>query len=217
MAAFCQIRANSPRVRPAGGQMRVEIPQDMPKTTYAAVPPPPAGSGTSWLKIFVVVGLVIIMFVVAAGIAGALIYFNKDARSTATNNANKEANRPTPTPTAANSETDKLRDQIANLEKRLNEQKNSNTTIDLTTPAPPDQPSVTSTTATVNSPGDGFLALRSLPNSDLGERILQIPHGATVKINGCLARTRIGNKTGRWCRASYGSYNGWVFDAWLTY
>ena len=209
-------------VRPAGEQMRVVIPQDAPKPHFAVPPPLSTKSGTGWMKIVLVVGLLGFMVLAAAGIAGALIYFNKDARTGATNanTSNKDPNRPTPTPTiantTANTDTDQLRNQIANLEKRLNEQKNSDRPVS-NIPPPPDQPVITSTTARVNSPGDGFLAMRSLPNSEAGTRVLQIPHGATVSLNGCLPRTRIASKTGRWCRASYGGYTGWVFDAWLVY
>lgn len=167
------------------------------------------------LKIMLIVGLFGALILIGIVGAGALIYFNKDTRRSDSTTGNLAVNKPTQTP-AADNETDKLREQIANLEKRLNEQVNSNRPVTGVTP-PPDQPTLSSSSARVNSPGDGFLALRSFPSSESGQRIAQIPHGASVTINGCLPRTRIGNKTGRWCRASYGSYNGWVFDAWLVY
>ncbi len=207
---------------PAAGQMRVDIPQPTvasPPPAYAA----PAGDSTSWVKIVAVVGIVGVMIIGAAVIAGALIYFNKDARPSVTannaNNGSRSSPTPTPaaTPTVANNETNELREQIANLEKRLNEQKNANRAGVNVPPPPPDQPAPTRTIATVNSPGDGFLALRTMPSSSAGDRLLAIPHGARVTINGCLGSTRVGNKTGRWCRASYGGYSGWVFDAWLNY
>ncbi len=211
------------------GALRVEIPQDATNVNYAAAPPPQAEPGSSWLKIALILGLVGIMGLIAIAGAGALIYFNKESRPAVTNTAtnrdsNKNSNSSSPTPlaspanasTPSNSETDQLRDQIANLEKKLTEQKNSNRPPS-NTPPPPDQPTVTSSSARVNSPGDGFLALRSYPSSDIGERVTRIPHGASVTIGGCLARARVGNKTGRWCRASYGGYSGWVFDAWLNY
>lgn len=206
----------------AGGQMRVEIPQAAVTQSFGT--PPTTDQSVSWVKIVAVVGVLAVMIIAAAGLAGALIYFNKDARPAVADNSNRNGNRsatsPSPTPatspTASNSETNNLKEQIANLEKRLNEQGNSNRPA-VNTPAPPEQPTVTRSTAVVNSPGDGFLALRSLPSSSAGDRVYAIPHGARVSINGCLASTRIGNKTGRWCRASYGGYSGWVFDAWLIY
>lgn len=201
--------------------LRVNIPETPAATNYGA--PTTSEPSASWLKIAVVVGVLTVMIVAAAGLAGALIYFNKDARPAITENNNKNSDRqpspsitPSTSPTASNNETNELKEQIANLEKRLNEQKNANRAA-VNTPAPPEQPSVTSTSALVNSPGDGFLALRTLPSSSAGDRIYAIPHGARVFLNGCLPTSRVGNKTGRWCRARYGTYNGWVFDAWLTY
>jgi hypothetical protein len=124
---------------------------------------------------------------------------------------------PTLTPavsqTPANSDTSQLRDQIANLEKRLNEQKNANRAANL--PPPANQQPAKTTTARVNSPGDGFLALRTLPSSTSGARVLAIPHGALVTVSGCSGTGRAGS--GRWCRATYNGYSGWVYDSYLIY
>jgi hypothetical protein len=200
--------------------VRADIPQELSEAKYIPRPDNERSQG-SWLKIALVIGLVLIMLIGAAVVAGALIYFNKDSRTVTKNptaqatpaNTNfKAGNQNAP----ADGETDKLREQIANLEKRLDEQKNAATPRG-DVPAPPDQPSTTSASPTVNSPGDGFLALRSLPSSDAGERVLKIPNGARVSISGCLPRTHVENKTGRWCKASYNGYSGWLFDAWLVY
>ncbi|MEP6947420.1 MAG: SH3 domain-containing protein [Acidobacteriota bacterium] len=205
----------------AHAQMRVMVPQNNPGQAYIQ-PPAPVESG-SWLKIILLVGLILGMLLVAAGVAGALLYFNKDSRRSAINSSNAGTDRPTPTPTptpnsnvAVNAESEKLRDQIANLEKRLDEQKNTSHPATVA-PAAPDQPTTTSGTAKVNSPGDGFLAMRTLPSSDVGDRVQQIPNGSLVTVGGCLPRSRVGGKAGRWCRASYNGYSGWVFDAWLSY
>ena len=72
-------------------------------------------------------------------------------------------------------------------------------------------------TARVDSPGDGFLALRKLPHSEIGERIAKIPHGATVEVGVCGPVVRPVNRAGRWCQASYNGQTGWVFDAYLVY
>ena len=211
----------TPTSRPTGTPIRVEIPQNSVaggQTSYSA---PPAESGSSWMKIILIVGLVAVMLIAAAGFAGALIYFNKDSRTVA-DQPNKNTNvisnsdNASPTPQAANTDLDRMREQIANLERQLNESKNSNQPP-FKTPEVPDQPVITSRTARVDSPGDGFLALRNLPSSDIGERIARIPNGATIPIGGCLPRMRIGKRAGRWCKASYGGYSGWVFDAWLIY
>lgn len=68
-----------------------------------------------------------------------------------------------------------------------------------------------------NSPGDGFLALRSDPSVSSGSRLVQIPHGAPVDIGGCDGPSAtIGGRSGRWCRASYDGRSGYVFDAFLA-
>lgn len=191
--------------------MRVEIPQSAaPDTQFTPVHTQTQGSPekeSNTMKIVLVVGLLGAMTVAAVGGAAALIYFNKDAR-VAEPTGNNTKGTPTPTP----DNTNELRDQIANLEKRLNEQKNTNKP-GVTPPLVMPSPSTTQITARANSPRDGFLALRSLPSSEIGERLVKIPHGAAVSIGGC--GVRVGR--GRWCQASYNGYSGWVFDAYLTY
>jgi uncharacterized protein YraI len=71
---------------------------------------------------------------------------------------------------------------------------------------------------TANSPKDGFLALRDLPDSGAGARILKIPHGAQIAISTCLDYEPAAfENSGRWCTATYKEYSGWVFDAFVTY
>ena len=205
----------------AGQQMRVEIPQDMSdaKTLPAGYFPgsaAPAGSSGGGLKIFLGV-LAVFLLIAAVVIVAALVFYfnsNRPEVSSVSNTANRPASA-SPSPLATKDDKDELREQIANLEKRLNAQKTNNqpANIPLTLP---NQPAATST-ARVNSPGDGFLALRTFPSSDAGSRILQIPHGAVLTVGGCLNSMRIGRKTGRWCRASYNGYSGWVFDAFLVF
>ena len=74
-------------------------------------------------------------------------------------------------------------------------------------------------TATVwaNSPGDGFLALRSGPTIGSGTRLLKIPHGDALALGGCLdPTTSPGGRYGAWCRARYAGTDGWVFDAFVS-
>lgn len=197
-------------VRTAGQQMRVDIPQ----VPSIAAPPPVKNAGAgNGLKIVLVILVVGILAIVVLGVGGLVFY--RSMRNQAA--ANDTLHTPSPTPPPAKDEKDDLRDQIANLEKLINEQKNSNRSANGVPPAVPDQPTATTGTARVNSPADGFLALRTYPSSSVGDRITQIPHGASVSIGGCLGSTRIGSKTGRWCRATYKGYSGWVFDAWLVY
>lgn len=215
-------------VRPAaGGQMRVEIPQETQAANIAATAFTPAGSGQGGqsgggMKIILGVLAAILLIGAIVVIAGLAFYFSSKRTEVASvsNNSNNANRTATPgslsTPSPASNANDELRDQIASLEKRLNEQKNANKQSANLPPAPPNQPT-TGTVARVNSPGDGFLALRTLPNSELGDRILKIPHGATVSIGACGPVVRPVNRAGRWCQASYNGRSGWVFDAYLIY
>ncbi len=193
------------------GTVRVAIPAATadPNRPRAAVPPP--DSGGRLLKVL----LILVGLAIAAGLAivGGGIIYNAATRSEVPP-ANSNSKTP-PSPAPTKDEQAELREQIANLEKRLNEQQKTgqNTNIPLKMPGR----AATSTTATVDSPGDGFLALRSLPSSTAGERILKIPHGATVTIGACGPVVTPVKRSGRWCQASYGGYDGWVFDSYLRY
>ena len=178
-------------------------------------PPKPqtsAGSSTV-VKVVIVVIAFIFIGLLLAGAAGALFYFNSGKTEPTVNVSNGKQTQPSPTPTK--DDRDDLRDQIANLQKQLNEQKKSAqpSSNQITLP----KTSTTTTTARANSPSDGFLALRSLPSSEIGERILKIPHGATVTIGACGPVIKPVSKSGRWCQASYNGYSGWVFDAFIEY
>lgn len=127
----------------------------------------------------------------------------------------------TPTPDA---ESARLKEKIAELEKKVESQQKP---VVQQQPPPtiivrPNVPVIRgmggSGTAWVNSPGDGFLALRSYPSAELGYRVLKIPHGATVRVLGCQGYSeRVGGRAGRWCQVSYAGYTGWAFDGWLVY
>ena len=71
-------------------------------------------------------------------------------------------------------------------------------------------------TARVDSPGDGFLALRAVPDARSGEPLAKIPHGTTVRLGHCQQEAaRVDTRDGHWCMTSYDGKSGWVFDAWL--
>jgi hypothetical protein len=128
------------------------------------------------------------------------------------NSANTQANStPMPDP-----ETERLKKELADLQKQLDEKKssaaNSGSFPSL------DDLDFEFRVATVNSPGDGFLALRSEPSSDYGERLAQIPHGAKINVVSCDSdKITIGSRRGSWCLIEWSGRAGWVFDAWLTY
>jgi hypothetical protein len=127
----------------------------------------------------------------------------------------------TPTPDEENA---KLREKVAELEKRIEEWQEPQPIIVQQPPTtvvrPTAPPVVKGSThnAWVNSPGDGFLGVRNAPNVSGGYRIIQIPHGANVTVLGCQGYSeRVSGRTGRWCRVSYGGHTGWAFDGWLVY
>ena len=179
----------------------------MPKTTYQQAAK--NSSGGIFKVILVLIGLGI--FAVLAVAVGVFIYYNMNRSEVASNLTNREVKLPTPVPTKDDSA--ELRDQIANLEKLISEQKNNKQPINI----PFTDKSGSTKTARIDSPNDGFLALRTLPNSEFGERILKIPHGATVTIGVCGPIVRPVKRAGRWCQANYNGYTGWVFDAFLVY
>jgi hypothetical protein len=198
-----------------GGQMRVEIPLETsqlrpPATFQSSALPPASASGGIFKIIMVIIGLGI--FAVIAVAAGTFIYFN--VRPSANSAANTEV-KASASPTPVRNEREELRDQIANLERLLNEQKKAKQSANIPLKIP-DQ-STTRTPARVDSPGDGFLALRTLPSSSAGDRVLKIPHGGKVSVGACGPVIRPVSRAGRWCQATYNGYSGWVFDAYLVY
>ncbi len=194
-------------VRPAAaGAVRVDIPQQQTQPVFVPTPSQQASGGG--MK-FVVAGLVgLILLLLVGGAIGVAFYLNSRAETAANNNP-RPANSPAASPT--NDDQTKLQDQIANLERRLNEQKNANRPASNVPPA--NTTTTTGRAVRANSPGDGFLALRSAPSSQTGQRILKIPHGATIVLGECLSSSG----KGRWCRTSYGGYSGWVYDAFVAY
>ena len=165
-----------------------------------------SGAGTA-IKIVVAVVLLIIAAIAALGLAGAAYYYG-----TATSVSDKT---PTPVPVtptpSVDREKERLSEEIANIQKRLDEQKKNASPSD-------DDPGDNSVIATVNSPNDGFLALRTEPDADRGTRLAKIPHGHTVEIMNCEKQAvTIGGRSGRWCLVEYNGQTGWVFDGFLDY
>jgi len=71
--------------------------------------------------------------------------------------------------------------------------------------------------ARVDSPNDGFLALRTEPTTRTGARIMKIAHGEPVSVSRCGGYITSGERKGRWCWVSYKGTSGWAFDAFLAY
>lgn len=198
----------------SGGPLRIDIPGGQPAGVASRRPeqpvhqPAPEKKGVSATLLGIIAFLV--MVIVALGGYMAFVYFYDKQTANIT---------PTPTPAPVNSsapdrETAELREKLANLQRQIDQQKNARTAGNTRT-----VPSSTEiTTVTADSPGDGFLALRSEPNSETGARLARIPHGASFTIGSCLDYkiTARGNR-GRWCAANYNGQTGWVFDAFVKY
>jgi hypothetical protein len=196
---------------PRKDAVRVDIPSR--ELTTPIADPSPKKSSSAWLKALTAFGVIGFLFVVAIVVAVAILYMNTGGRD-----PNVKAATPTPSQTPTpDSEKQRLQDELANLQKRLDEQKNANKATNKAVPFPTQsEPGVV--TARVNSPNDGFLAMRNIPDSEYGTRLAKIPHGATVTLNNCeKEKVTIGGRSGRWCQVEYQGQTGWVFDAWLEY
>lgn len=199
-------------VRSAAGQgMRVDIPPEAAAARFTATPPASSSSG-AFKVLLVVLGLGILVVLLA--LIGTVVYYN--TRSERAGDPTDGVKTPAPSPAASTrNEADDLRDQIADLQKQLAEQK-SPPAANSRVPIPAMRSTSLTTSARVNSPGDGFLALRSLPSSTVGERILKIPHGASVSVGACGPTVR-GIHPGRWCQARYGGSTGYIYDYYVVY
>lgn len=197
-------------VRTASDKARVTIPQRADPTVVQER----LSSGKSsngLIKVVIGVAVIGLLLLIGLGLAGVGLYYGTGRRS---------AENITPTPTAPppatatpDKEKEKLRDELANIQKQLDEQRRNANRADKT-----DEERGSSITATVDSPNDGFLALRSEPDADNGDRIAKIPHGAEIEVLRCGGGTvTIGSRKGRWCYVEYNGQTGWVFDAWLSY
>jgi hypothetical protein len=156
-------------------------------------------------------GLAVVVIAAAVG-----LFYLQSEKNIFVNNATDIA-RTTPKPTP-DPETERLKNELANLQRQLDEKKttpNDNTSVpefDL------DDLDFEFRTATVDSPGDGFLALRSEPSSEYGDRLAQIPHGEKINVISCdTDKVTIGSRRGNWCLVEWNGRAGWVFDAWLKY
>ncbi|MGB7069272.1 MAG: SH3 domain-containing protein [Pyrinomonadaceae bacterium] len=163
-------------------------------------------------------------FLVLAGSAaiGAFLYFlpkQADNTNTVSNiRSNEEIRRTskdsaTPTPERSDDvdfteSTNSLQKSLDDLKKVMSEM-NTDISVERT-----DSVRI----ARVNSPRDGYLALRSSPSTETGERLTKIPHGTRIQVRDCesVTETAQGRK-GRWCRVTYSGKTGYVADSWLTY
>ncbi len=197
-------------------QMRANVPPDSVPTVFPATRiNQPTRKGVSPL---IVAMLCLIFLLVAGGLIGFASYVwfkpGTDKNLTAANSA---ALTPAVSPTL-DKENAELKQKLANLEKQVADQKNQRKNTPAETLSTPNSSlPTTERTARANSPGDGFLALRSEPNSETGYRIAKIPHGATVTVLNCPKPSNIGKMAGHWCQVNYNGQAGWAFDVFLTF
>lgn len=207
-----EIRADAPTavLGSGAGHQAAESPSE-PTIVVSRKPVP--GRSTGKLAVFLIIGLLLgIAAIAALGLAGAAFYYGSTGSDPGTPVKPSPAPAVSPTP---DPEKERLKNEIANIQRKL-EERNKNTGPSAT----PDTDDLDEFTATgiVDSPGDGFLALRTSPDAERGKRIAKIPHGAEVKIMNCEKKAIVvSGRSGRWCQVEYNGTSGWVFDAWLEY
>ena len=193
---------------------------DVQRPTYPTIPvvaEQRSANGGRVIKIVAAVLILGFLGLLGLGAAGAFFFYNSGGTSVAVASPTPKPT-PTPLPTRTPSPTpdidaQRLEQELANLQKQLEDALKPESTK-----TPPSFSSDELPTARVNSPGDGFLALRSEPDAEKGARIAQIPHGSVVNLQNCeKEKVKIGNRSGRWCMVTYRGQTGWVFDAWLEY
>ena len=192
---------------PGGGATRVDIPTS-PERSTTPITVQAYKSDFPWTKLVVAVLAIGLIVVIGAGLLGVAFYVGS--------RKNETVITPTPPPRSTQTPDDekkRLEDENAKLKKKLEESSGANSNdeeFDFS-----NIPNFGGT-AEVNSPKDGFLALRNLPNVQYGSVIAKIPHRTTINILMCSEDSvSIDSRSGHWCMVSYNDEVGWVFDAWL--
>src|SRR5688500_5964712 len=167
------------------------------------------------VKTVLILLILLVPAIIIIAAAVGLVYLRSQENIIVNNATSIQTATPTPTATS-DAETERLKKELADLQKQLDEKKSTEANKD--TFPDIDDLDFEFRVATVNSPGDGFLALRSEPSSDYGERLAQIPHGVKINVVSCDSdKVTIGSRRGSWCLVEWSGRAGWVFDAWLTY
>lgn len=169
---------------------------------------------SSGVAVKLVIGFAVLAVLAAIGVVAAVVAYYSVGGGRETYS---EYPTPQTTPRSTPDQNEELKEKIAELERKLAEKENDDVPFD-PSDFQIDIPMTGETrTGTVDSPNDGFLALRSLPSSEIGARLTKIPHGSTVTIGICGPAVAPGKRKGRWCQASYGGYSGWIFDGYINY
>ena len=181
----------------------------------------PAAKSKGWVK-FVVAGLALLAVgSVILLVAGFAVYYNLCCGPVADDANTSDQARATPLPTRTPADDRKVTPPANDADRTANSVNENRATPrpPEPTPQPPDSDEEDGTvTATVNSPNDGFLALRSEPDTNRGTLLAKIPHKARVRLEDCERRqVNIAGRYGRWCMVTYQDRIGWVFDGFLDY
>ena len=191
-------------------RMRVDTsPNESPESVQTVIsqkPSPPQQAARKGVSPVIVAVLGLLLVAVVIGFAGFVGYTIMKGDDRIASNSTVEK---TPNDELAN-----LKKEIANLKERTDNQQDTDKNPVSEKPEPTLPPKM-SNTGRVNSPRDGFLAMRSEPDTESGYRVMKIPHNATVKILNCREPSYVGKRRGRWCDVTYGDQRGWVFDAYL--
>lgn len=214
--AMNSVNDDTIEISPGTNRMRVDTSgSESPESVSTIITPPRQTQQTERKGVSpIIVGiLAVLLLFVLIGFAGFVAYtfLKPDNSNTIVSNSETPEETETPTP---NDELANLKKEIANLKELTNNQQNTEKKPVSETPLPTLPPS-SGNTARVNSPRDGFLALRSEPDTESGFRVMKIPHNSTVKIIGCRGYSYVGKTRGRWCDVVYTDQRGWVFDAYL--
>jgi len=198
--------------------MRVDIEDTRAAPAATQFQQRPKSGGTA-IKIVIAVLVLGFLALVVVGVGGALYFMNTGSGQAIVQTTPTQTPAPRPTASASSApdpDQERLEKELANVMKQLEEGMNSNTNNSAPTPGKNDV-SDGHPTARVNSPGDGFLAMREEPDTD-SSMLMRIPHGSTVFLENCeKQKTSVAGRSGRWCMVTYGDETGWVFDAWLIY
>ncbi len=199
---------------PRADRMRIDVSADDDIPTVAAAKisaQTPVKKGVSGGLVAAIVGILLIV-IVSLGAVIAYVLYTQDGPAVA---RDSDAN-------SKDAEVERLKDRIDELGNRLaadvkKEADNSPSIKISPSPADEEPEFDEEVIKRVNSPGDGFLALRDRPDSEKGSRVAKIPHGDIVVMGKCQENeVIIGGRKGRWCQATWEGYSGWVFDVWLT-
>lgn len=194
------------------GRVNIEIGDVEEQSTIESHLPERSGSGVSKLVVAIISVLLLVFVGATVGLAIYLFYINQGPAKEAASNVTD----------GRDAEIEQLKQRVEELGNRIVEDpETDNGNTDPKTPEPTFPPEDDSEydeeiIQRVNSPGDGFLALRDKPSATEGNRIARIPHGDIVVLGRCLDREEtIGGRTGHWCRVKWEGRSGWVFDVWL--